>query len=142
MKAPTKRGIKIVDEVFNATVFLYIGIPPKEMPKVVKDENRKYKQEWLKLTDICGRTWTWHTSDGSPRFSVWVKDADDVKTAIHECVHLAMAILNDRDVNDDGNGINEETLAYYIDFWCGKILSYMKNPVKRFFGLHLPPWQH
>lgn len=141
MKAPTKRGIKIVDEVFNATVFLYIGIPPKEMAEVEEDKKRR-KKRWAKASDLVGRQWMWYDANDSPRFGIWVKDADDVKTAIHECVHLAMAILNDRDANDDGNGIDEETLAYYIDFWCGKILPYMKNPVKRFLGLHLPPWQH
>lgn len=59
-------------------------------------------------------------------FVVWVKDSKDISTLIHEIVHLAIEILNDRGVklSESENG---EVLAYYVEYWFKTLTNKKKS---------------
>ena len=59
-------------------------------------------------------------------FVVWINDKKDIYTLLHEVVHLAIEILNDRGVkiSESENG---EVLAYYVEYWFKTLTNKKKN---------------
>ena len=97
-------------DMYNANIWFLYNCDHIECKKILEKKLKATVDDWAH-EDSEGFTEVY--SDPNV-FVVWIKEKKDIYTLLHECVHLAIEILNDRGIkfSEKENG---EVLAYYIE---------------------------
>lgn len=121
---PTKLRYKVIKEpVFFCVVHVFLGGTYEEYRKKLEKLKIKHPDTVREAFNggndvlISGET---GLSDQTDRF-IWIKDQKDLSTIHHECIHLALQIMESKGVPT--NKLNEEVIAYYSEFWFNTIKS-------------------
>lgn len=114
--------------IYGAIVLLFTDCTGEELNKKLKKDYGFQFQEldgllgMVNQADIISKRTGEH--DGTI-YVIWVSDKKDFYCLVHECVHLAMRILSDREVSFTPN--HQEPFAYYVEHWVRELWTAL-NP--------------
>lgn len=116
--------VNLHEPVFKTRLLLLIGGTWKEAERYFADKDMA-----VKLRGCSGQMGSYQVrdKDGSEQTRYYIfaeKEKDIVKklrTLCHEISHLVFAALYDCHIEINRN--NDETFAYYFDWWLGSILG-------------------
>lgn len=121
------RAKKFYEPLYEADVLFLTETTPNEIKEYLK--KHKYSGEGEGFDTTMGSVSTMDMVDKDGRkirnYMIIVEKKKDFYTLLHECLHLATHILNDRLVPITAD--NGEALAYYQTFWFKKLWRYVNN---------------
>lgn len=101
-------------ETYSANIIFYCDCSPlqikKHMAKKYCIDNVDCENADVGFTN----NYLPEEDNASIRYVVWIRHNDDIATLVHECIHLAFRILEDRGIKV--NIENDEVLAYYHSY--------------------------
>lgn len=117
-------------EIYHARVVYVAGCGYADLNQFLKDEYGV--AEFVANYDDGGFTCVIdYVENGENRkiFLVWVEDADDIFTIMHESLHLVVRIFEYTGAAFSGD--NEETIARYQEFWARKFTEAPMRPKRK-----------
>lgn len=111
------------EPVFKSAVIFMAGYCIDDVHKWFKkvgfNLNRKNK---LNTNDIGS---VWSIPDSKYSHIVWIGDPEDYYTILHESIHLATTIMDEKGIPISKN--NDEVLAYLSEFWTRIFWKYISK---------------
>ena len=133
----SKKHFTINCKLYKLQILVCIGTSPKET--AILCGNHCSKQPWwdyqnagLKMTEQLLDEETYGFAAGkvfyAPTPLMWIRSADDLRTMVHECVHLAYETLCARGVIICRD--NDEPLTYLVEHLFSQLLRKAKRMKK------------
>jgi hypothetical protein len=115
-------SFSIKDEIFNVSLFIYIG-ERKETEKLITKKH-KIDPPLLLSEEYAGCSMELKADDGSHIFLIWVLN-EDAEFLVHESFHSVCRILENRELKL--NTETEELYAYYLGYIIKNIQQHLEK---------------
>lgn len=107
------------DEVYLTTLYFCWDCSYKEHKNIIS-KKKKLIVHWQKPTEhLCAETYKLVEENKHPIYVIWIESKKDFHTLSHEVTHIVFKVLSDRGVTVGVE--NQESFAYYHDFWLRKL---------------------
>ena len=120
---------RLQQDIYGAEIALVVGCGVDELEKVLKDT-------WgyaCDCSDLSRSAQGYYIPIGPGSCIIWVEDKKDISTLMHELLHAALAILDNRGVCYDDE--RHEALTYYHEFlfnWaCEMIVKESRRAIQK-----------
>lgn len=119
---------KIHDDIYGVDLLFASGCSIEIAQQKARRRLHIMEELAVEITD-AGAFFQCTTREKHTAYVIWCRKSRNIQVIAHEAAHLVFAVFKDRGIPTTQQ--NQETFAYYLDYWVGVILKPRAKALKR-----------